>query len=573
MSIQEILREYLPETATLPEQRCDLPELRYPPGLNAAEELVDGAIEQGFGERVAFYFRDDRITYAELQQQVNRVGNAFKALGVQPGDRALLRLPDRPELVYCILALQKIGAVPVPTYTLSRAQDLVYRENDTGAKVVVSDAGLLDELEKARPGFRFVESLVAVPSTKQPGYSSYEDLVEGAPTVLAAAATACEDPALILYTSGSTGEPKGCLHTHADTLAIADSYARYCVQPTPEDVFAGPPPIPFALGFGFFLVFPLRFGAAAVLADQKTPGVMLKAMERYGVTVFAAVATYYGMLLEQLVSEGAECFAGNLRLLLCGGEPLAARVAGGCERAFGLPLLQFLGTTEMLHNIVSYRADEMPRSGSFGHAVPGYEVAVRDPGTFVELPRGEPGLLTVRGPTGTKYWRKPEQQKKTVREGWNIVKDIVRMDEDGYLYYVARSDEMIVSAGYNIAPADVENVLLRHPAVLKAACIGAPDPEGRRSKVVKACVVLRSGYESSDALVKELQEFFKANAPPFMYPRLVEFLPELPETLTGKIRRSELLMRELASPRGSDDAVETGGAESDGTIRASGSHR
>ena len=504
MSIQDIPPEYLPKQETLPEQPYDLAELRYPLKLNAAEELVDGAIERGFGERVAFYFRDELITYAELLQQVNRAGNAFKNLGVQPGDRVLLRLPDCPELVYCILALQKIGAVPVPTYTLSRAQDLVYRENDTGAKVVVSDAGLLDEVEKARPGFRFAERLVAVPNTTYPGYSSYEELVTGAPNTLTAAGTGRDDLALILYTSGSTGEPKGCWHTHADTLAIADSYARYCVQATPEDVFAGPPPIPFALGFGFFLVFPLRFGAAAVLAERKTPEVMLKAMERFGVTVFAAVATYYGMLVERLVSEGVECFASNLRLLLCGGEPLAARVAGESERTFGLPLIQFLGTTEMLHNIVSYRADESPRSGSFGHAVPGYQVAVRDPRTFAEVPRGEPGLLTVRGPTGTKYWRKPDEQQKTVREGWSVVKDIVRMDEDGYLYYIARSDEMIVSAGYNIAPADVENVLLRHAAVLKVACIGAPDPEGRRSSVVKACVVLRAGHEPSGALVKEL---------------------------------------------------------------------
>lgn len=565
MSIQEIPPEYLPEPATLPDQLYELPELRYPPRLNAAEELVDGAIERGFGDRIAFYFRDGRITYAELQQQVNRVGNAFKGLDVRPGDRVLLRLPDSPELVFCILALQKIGAVPVPTYTLSRAQDLIYRENDTEAKVIVSDAGLLDEVEKARSGFRFAKHFVAVPNATYPGYSSYEELVAGAPETLTAAGTGREDLALILYTSGSTGEPKGCWHTHSDTLAIADTYARYYVQATPDDVFAGPPPIPFALGFGFFLVFPLRFGAAAVLADQKTPEVMLRSIERYRVTVFAAVATYYGMLLEQLASSGVERFASDLRLLLCGGEPLAARVAAGCEQTFGLALIQFLGTTEMLHNIVSYRADEPPRSGSFGRAVPGYQVAVRDPGAFMELPRGEPGLLTVRGPTGTKYWRKPEQQQETVREGWNVVRDIVRMDEDGYLYYIARSDEMIVSAGYNIAPADVENVLLRHPAVLKVACIGAPDPQGHRSRVVKACVVLRSGYEPSDALVRELQEFFKANAPPFMYPRLVEFLPELPETLTGKIRRSELLMREITASSEPDAAVNAGSPDGNDT--------
>lgn len=555
MRIQEIPPGYLPEPATLPERLYTLPELYYPPKLNAAKELVDRAIQRGLGDRVVFYFRDDQITYGELQRQVNRVGNMFKDLGVGPGDRVLLRLTDSPELVYCILALQKIGAVPVPTYTLVRAQDLVYRENDTEAKVVVSDAGLLDEVERARPSFRFAEHLVVVPDTAHPGYLSYKDLVAGATETLTAAATSPEDLALILYTSGSTGDPKGCWHTHSDTLAIADTYARHCVQATPDDVFAGPPPIPFALGFGFFLVFPLRFGAAAVLSDQKSPEMMLQTIERHQVTVFAGVVTFYNMLLEQLASDGVERFTSNLRLLLGGGEPVTERVAAGCEQTFGLPLIPFLGTTEALHNIVSYRPDEPLKRGSFGRAVPGYQVVVRNPETFVELPRGEPGLLTVRGPTGTKYWRKPEQQRKTVREGWSIVKDIVQMDEDGYLYYIARSDEMIVSAGYNIAPAEVENVLLRHPAVLKVACIGVPDPEERRSHVVKACVVLRSGYEPSDALAKELQEFFKASAPPHMYPRLVEFLPELPETPNGKIRRSELLLRETAALTEPDEAA------------------
>ncbi len=561
MSIQEIPPGYLPEPETLPEQLYTLPELYYPPKLNAAKELVDQAIERGLGDQIAFYFRDDQITYGELQLQVNRVGNMFKDLGVGPGDRVLLRLTDSPELVYCILALQKIGAVPVPTYTLLRAQDLVYRENDTEAKVVVSDASLLDEVERARPSFRFAEHLMAVPSTVHSPYLSYKNLIAGAAETLTAAATGPEDLALILYTSGSTGDAKGCCHTHADTLAIADSYARYCVQVTPDDVFAGPPPIPFALGFGFFLVFPLRFGAAAVLSDQKTPEMMLRTIERHRVTVFAGVVTFYNMLLEQLASDGVERFTSNLRLLLGGGEPVTERVAAGCKQTFGLPLIPFLGTTEALHDIVSYRPDDQIRSGSFGRAVPGYQVAVRDPETFVELPRGEPGLLTVRGPTGTKYWRKPEQQRKAIREGWSIVKDIVRMDEDGHLYYIARSDEMIRSAGYSIAPTEVENVLLRHLAVLKVACIGVPDPEGRRSNVVKACVVLRPGYDPSDALAKELQEFFKASAPPYMYPRLVEFLPDLPETPNGKIRRSELLMREIISSESDGAALGVGESE------------
>jgi len=550
MRSRDIPAEYLPEPEDLPEQLYDLPELQYPTRLNAAAELLDGALARGFGSKVAFYCDDGRITYLELSRAVNRVGNALRRLGIRPGDRVLLRLPDGRDLVYWMLALQKIGAVPVPTFTLARAADLVYRERDTAATAVVTSAELLDEVEIARSDFRYARHLIAVPGTNNPTYLNSSELVADSPDTLDSADTDRDDLALILYTSGSTGASKGCWHTHADMLAIADTYAKYCVQPTPEDVFAGPPPIPFALGVGFFLVFPLRFGAAAVLTTHKSPARLLELVEEHGVTVLVGVSTYFGMLVEQLPLKKSRRPTTSLRLLLCGGEPLPERIAHECADALGLPLVQFLGTTETLHNIVSYRADEPLRSGSFGRAVPGYEVVVRNPTTFAALPTGTAGILTVRGPTGTKYWRKPEKQKAAVRQGWSIINDIVRMDKDGYFYYISRSDEMIVSAGYNIAPADVEGVLLRHPSVLKVACIGAPDPSGHRSTVVKACIVLRQGYAPSDRLATELQDFFKANAQPSMYPRQIEFLHELPETLTGKIRRAELTMREttLSSP-------------------------
>jgi 2-aminobenzoate-CoA ligase len=535
---------YLPEPEAMPEQLYELPDLHYPERLNAAAELLDSALARGFGDRPAFHCDDGDVTYAELAGAVNRVGNALHGLGLQPGDRVLLRLPDGPDLAYWVLALQKIGAVPVPTFTLARAPDLVHRENDSEAIAVVAAAELLDEVEKARTEFRYAQHLIAVPATNDPTYLDAARLIGESADTLIAADTHRDDLALILYTSGSTGDPKGCWHTHADVLAIADSYARHCIRPTPDDVFAGPPPIPFALGFGFFLIFPLRFGAAAVLTTQKHPERMLRAIEKHGVTVLTGVSTYFGMLAEQLIGSENSRRTSSLRLLLCGGEPLPERISRQCQDVLGLPLVQFLGTTEMLHNIVSYPAGEAPKPGSFGRAVPGYEVVVRDPDTFSEVPRGTPGMLTVRGPTGIKYWRKPEQQKEAVRHGWNLVKDIVRMDDEGYLYYISRSDDVIVSAGYNIAPAEVEGVLLRHPSVLKVACIGAPDPTGRRSTVVKACIVLRPGYDPSDGLVANLQSFFKANAQPSMYPRLVEFLPELPETLTGKVRRAELRMRE-----------------------------
>lgn len=537
---------YLPAADALPAMTYDLPELDYPEQLNAAAELLDGATTGDLSDRVAFHTDAGTITYGQLARGVHAIGAGLRELGLRPGDRVLLRLPDGPDLARWLLALQLIGAVPVPTFTLARAADLVYRENDTEAVAVVVAGELVDEVEQARAGFRHVRDLIAVPGTDVPGYRSADELIPERPGELVPAPTSRDDLALILYTSGSTGEPKGCWHTHADVLATADSYARYCVRPTPDDVFAGPPPIPFALGYGFFVVFPLRFGAAAVLTTNKSPERMLRAVEEHGVTVLTGVSTYFGMLTEEVERTGHTARTGSLRLLLCGGEPLPDRIARRCEDMFGLPLVQFLGTTEHLHNIVSYQVDESPRPGSFGRAVPGYEVVVRDPATFSEVPDDTPGLLTVRGPTGTKYWRKPDQQDEAVREGWCIVKDIVSRDADGYLHYVSRSDEMIVSSGYNIAPADVEGVLGSHPAVLHVACIGAADPTGRRSTVVKACVVLRAGHDASDALVSELQAFVKASAQPWMYPRLVEFVPELPRTMTGKIRRAELSRRENA---------------------------
>lgn len=538
---QDIPTRYLPEPRDLPDQPRDLPGLDYPTELNAAATLLEGAAVHG--HRPAFHTDDGTISYAELARAVEQVGGGLVTLGIQPGDRVLLRLADGPDLVVWLLALQRIGAVPVPTFTRSRADDLVYRAEDTEAVAVVAGAELLAEVDAARPGFTHVRHLVAVPASPDPAYLDVDTLVAaGGP--LPPPATDADDLALILYTSGSTGEPKGCWHTHADVLAIADGYARHCVAPTPNDVFAGPPPIPFALGFGFFVVFPLRFGASAVLTTRKSPADLLDAVDRHGVTVLNGVSTWFGMLTEELEAHPGRYRTGTLRMLLCGGEPLPERIATRCLDTLGLPLVQFLGTTEMLHNIVSYLPGEPPRPGSFGRAVPGYRVVVRDPVSFAEVPRGEQGVLTVRGITGTKYWRKPEQQREAVREGWCVVKDIVRMDDDGYLYYVSRSDEMIVSAGYNIAPADVESVLMRHPAVLKVACIGAADPTGRRSTVVKACVVLRPGVEPSDALVAELQAFVKEKGQPHTYPRLVEFLPDLPATLTGKVRRSELAARE-----------------------------
>jgi len=512
--------------------------LQYPQRINAAFEFVDRALARGWGDRTIYLFGDRRVTYSELDRQVNRLGNALSALGIQPGDRVLLRIPDRPEHVVCILALLKLGAVAVPTFTLLRTNDILYREKDSEAVALIVDSRHIQEVENARPSFTFVRQCIAIGECGHDGYLSYEALVAAAPDQLAPAPTMRDDMALLLYTSGSTGEPKGCCESHSDLLAIADGFCNYQLPLQPCDVIAGQPPLAFSMGVGFFLSYPLRFGVPAVLMEDKNPEAMLHAIERHRVTILGAVPTYYNMLA--LEAERVRVDLSSLRDLRSAGEALSPAVAARVLERLGSPIRNSMGSTESLHIISSTRHGDPVREGSCGRPIQGFEIVVRDPDTFEEMPRGRPGLLTFRGPTGTKYWRKPEVQKRSVRNGWSILQDSVWMDEEGFLFYVGRQDDMIVTSGYNIAPTEVEAVLARHEAVLESACVPSPDPEGTRTQVVKAWIVLKEGFAASDGLVKEIQVFFKQNGAPHMYPRIIEFASALPKTPTGKIRRAAL---------------------------------
>ena len=540
-SIQSIPASYLPPIEHRPDIVFALPELQYPLRFNAAEEFLDRPIARGWADRPVYLFGERRITYQELAMDVNRLGNAMVRLGIRPGDRVLLRIPDRPEHAVCILALLKIGAIAVPTFTLLRSADILYRETDTEAVAVIADARFLDEVEKARPSFRFVRHCIAIGNSSHAGYHDYDALLAAGGSSLAPAPTRRDDVALLLYTSGSTGEPKGCCESHSDLLAIADGFCNYQMPVLPGDVIAGQPPLAFSMGVGFFLSYPLRFGVPAVLMEEKKPEAMLRAIEQYRVTILGAVPTYYNMLA--LAAEGVSVDLSTLRELRSAGETLSPAMAARVLKRLGSAVRDSMGSTESLHIMSSTRYGEAIREGSCGRPIPGFQIVVRNPDTFEEMPRGEPGLLTFRGPTGTKYWRKPQVQAKSVRNGWSILQDSVWMDQEGYLFYVGRQDDMIVTSGYNIAPTEVEGVLARHPAVLESACIPAPDPDGERSQVVKACIVLRDTAAASAGLTAEIQVFFKQNGAPHMYPRIIEFVTSLPKTPTGKIRRSELRRR------------------------------
>ena len=525
-----------------PDLRFDLPGLDYPERMNVAQVLLEGAIDAGWGGRVAYFHRDEAITYRALRASMHRHAAALRALGVEPGDRVVVRIADTPALVYVLLAAHAIGAVPIPTYVQLRADDLAYRLQDSGARFAVASAELLDEMETAvaatpdvtlavadgRAGGSFDSLPASMPDT-EPALEYYD--------------SHAEDLTLILYTSGSTGRPKGTCHCHRDLIAAADSYWKHCIGPTENDVIGGPPSVPFALGYGLTVIFPARFGSAAVLEPDKSVEASLAAIERHGVTVFTAVVSYYRLMAAAL----DRARIGSLRRSMTGGEPLLPETETLWREASGMVLEQFIGTTETFHCFVSTSEPGRPaRSGTMGRAAPGYEVAVLDPESLAPVADGERGLLSVRGCTGTVYWRNEERQREMVRNGWNVFPDVVTRDADGFFRYVARHDDMIVSAGYNISPIEVEAALLRHEAVLECACVPAPDPSGVRGSIVKAYVVATAGRAGDGDLAATLQDHVKATAPPYMYPRAIEFLDTLPKTVNGKVLRSELRARAAA---------------------------
>jgi 2-aminobenzoate-CoA ligase len=522
-----------------------LPELVYPEQLNAARVCIEGATAAWSGH-IAFLYGETRLSFHDVQREVGRYAEALRRLGVASGDRVLIRLADTPALVFAILATQAIGAVAVPTYVQLRSDDLLYRVRDSGAKVVLVSADLLAEMRPVAANAGRTLRVAALPRDPDDAFEALDDLLPPEPVAPEYAETHADDVALILYTSGSTGRSKGTLHSHRDILAICDTYARYCVKPAPGDVIGGPAALPFALGIAFFVYYPLRFGCSAVLEPDKSPDTAFRLMQRHGVSIFVGVASYYTRLLALVRARGEK--PARLRLSLTGGEPLLAEVERGWRETTGLVLAQFLGTTEMLGCFLGSRhGEDRTPAGAIGLAIPGYECSVRDPATFAPVPAGAPGLLCMRGPTGTVYWNRPDEQRKVVRDGWNVFQDVVVRDDRGFIRYVSRSDDMIVSAGYNISPVDVETVLIRHPSVAECACVPAPDPGGLRAHVVKAYVVPRDGAAADDALKRALQDFFKANAPPYMYPREIEFVTALPKTPTGKVLRAEL--RRLAGAR------------------------
>ena len=523
-------RDNLPPQDAWPD--IDLSNFDYGPQLNAAVELTDEMVARGFGDHVALIGNGRRRTYKELTDWTNRLAHALvDDLKVEPGNRVLIRSANNPAMVACWLAATKVGAVVVNTMPLLRAGELLKYVEKAEITHALCDTRLMDEMTACAKQSKWLKTVVGFDGTANHD-AELDRLALDKPVGLDAVPTSSDDVALIGFTSGSTGEPKGTMHFHRDLMIIADGYAAEVLGVTPDDVFIGSPPLAFTFGLGGLAVFPLRFGAAAILLETATPPNLVEMIEQYRATVCFTAPTAYRVMLAAM-EDGADL--SSLRAAVSAGETLPAPVYDEWMAKTGKPMLDGIGATELLHIFITNRFDDHAPS-STGRPVAGYEAKVIGPDGS-DLGAGEVGRLAVRGPTGCRYLRS-ERQGEYVKDGWNITGDSFVRDEAGYFHFAARNDDMIISSGYNIAGPEVEAALLSHDAVAECAVIGVPDEE--RGAIVEAHVVLRDGNEAGEGLAKALQDHVKATIAPHKYPRSIKFADTLPKTETGKIQRFRL---------------------------------
>jgi 2-aminobenzoate-CoA ligase len=523
-------RDQLPPFDQWPDLLLD--RYDYPDRLNAAVELTDAMVARGFGDRVALIGNGRRRTYKELADWTNRLAHTLvDDLGVRPGNRVLIRSANNPAMVACWLAATKVGAVVVNTMPLLRAGELTKYVDKAEISHALCDIRLMDELAACAKDSRFLRTVVGFDGTANHD-AELDRLALDKPVTFDAVETSQDDVALIGFTSGSTGDPKGTMHFHRDLLIIADGYAADVLGVTHEDIFIGSPPLAFTFGLGGLAVFPLRFGAAAILLENAAPPNLIEMIEHYRATVCFTAPTAYRVMLGAM-EEGADL--GSLRAAVSAGETLPAPVYEDWKMKTGKPMLDGIGATELLHIFISNRFEDHAPA-STGKPVGGYEARVigRDGN---DVAPGEIGRLAVRGPTGCRYLR-GERQSEYVRDGWNITGDSFTVDADGCFHFAARNDDMIISSGYNIAGPEVEAALLAHEAVAECAVIGVPDEE--RGHIVEAHVVVQADHAAGEMLAEQLQTHVKAVIAPHKYPRSVVFADSLPKTQTGKIQRFRL---------------------------------
>ena len=527
--VDTFARDNLPPRDQWPEFLFDGPDLQFPEQLNCATELLDRRVAAGQGDRLCIQGTGVRWTYAELQAEANRIARVLvDDVGLVPGNRVLLRGANSPKLAACWFAVVKAGGIAVGSMPLLRAKELTQIVSKAEVTHALCDARLAEELALARP---------TCPTLKQVLHFNSADALEldaraaAKPAQFDNVATAADDTCVIAFTSGTTGQPKGTMHFHRDVMAACACWPKHVLRPTADDVFIGSPPLAFTFGLGGMLLFPMSVGASTVLLERATPDALPAAIAQYRATVCFTAPTSYRAMAAQLAGHDLS----SLRQCVSAGEALPAATRQLWKETSGIEMIDGIGSTEMLHIFISH--DEAhAKPGATGTAVPGYVACVIDDDGR-PLPPGQVGRLAVKGPTGCRYLA-DDRQRQYVQKGWNVTGDAYLLDTDGTFVYQARTDDMIISGGYNIAGPEVESALLLHPKVAECGVVAQDDAE--RGQIVKAHVVLRSGHEPSPALVRELQDFVKQTIAPYKYPRAIEFRDALPRTETGKLQRFRL---------------------------------
>ncbi|MGH6924147.1 MAG: AMP-binding protein [Propylenella sp.] len=532
--IDTFTRANLPPPETWPE--FVLSGFDYPEFVNAAVELTDRIVEGGLGDNIALIGQGRMRTYKELADWTSRLARVLvEDLGIEPGNRVLIRSANTPAMVACWLAALKAGAVVINTLPDIRAAEIAKVVDKTEAKLALCDTRLMDELVTAAKSSRFLKKVIGFDGTANFD-AELDRLALGKPVRFEAVHTGRDDVAIIAFSTGATGEPRAAMHFHRDLLAIADGYAKEVLGIRPDDIVVGTPPLAFTFGLGGLVAFPLRFGAASVLIEDATPADLVAEIKTYKATISVAGPSVYQRILALRPSPAD---LASLRLAVSAGEALPAKTFEAWTERTGIPILDGIGGTEMLHIFISNHVGDAA-AGAAGRPVAGYEARVVDD-SLQEKPRGEIGQLVVRGPTGCRYLA-DARQTDFVRDGWNVTGDMLLQDEEGRFRFVARADDIIVTDGERVAAPEVEAALKTHPSVADCAVVGIPDRA--RGQIVKAFVVLAPGETGSAASVKRLQDRVKEALGPEKYPRSVRFVDALPKTATGKVRR--FLLRQVA---------------------------
>jgi len=529
--------DHLPPKDQWPDFLFELPDLQYPDRLNCATELLDKMAEK-VGDQAVFHTPNETWTYKELLKKSNQIANVLRDdLGIVPGNRVLIRAANNPMFMACWYGIAKAGGVVVATMPLLRAGELSTILEKAQVSLAFCDERLSDEMESGKSQASVCERIVYFNgSGESDAGAELESLMTQKPEVFENVDTSSDDPVLIAFTSGTTGKPKAAVHFHRDILAMCDSYAKHVLQPQANDVVIGSPPIAFTFGLGGLVTFPMRVGASTVLLEAGSPSVLLESIEKFKATICVTAPTAYRLMAD----KAKEFDLSSLEKCVSAGETLPLATFDLWKETTGITIMDGIGTTEMIHIFIAAKQDEV-KPGATGKAVPGYEVKVLDD-NHQPLGAGEVGKLAVRGPTGCLYLD-DERQKEYVANGWNVTGDAYKLDEDGYFWFQARTDDMIISGGYNISGPEVEGALMQHEAVFECAVVGAPDET--RGNIIKAFVVLRENFQGSNNLAKGLQDFVKNTIAPYKYPRAIEFVATLPKTETGKVQRFKLRQQEM----------------------------